>query len=303
MTDHLHSEEIEHLITLGFTTNPLNKLFNNIEEAFNYSSTISLERNSLNYPIDGSVIKLNNNYEVNNLGVIGKTNRAWCAFKFEPQEVTTKVVDVTFQVGRTGKITPVAELNDVLIQGTVVRRATLHNIKELINYDLHIQDTVVVRKAGDIIPEIVSILPNLRLFGAKKIIPPKNCPSCSSTLEISDTLVDLVCMNRYECKEQINLRLSYYASKQIANITGLSDKTLKKLSLIFSLKKFSDLYDMNYQTISQLDNFGQKSADKLSVSIAKSSSIDDYRILAGLSIDGIGIENAKLIANIIANIN
>jgi DNA ligase (NAD+) len=153
-----HQDELNFLSQMGFAINPLNKATANINEAWNFAADIEKQRSDLNYPIDGLVLKLNDNQLQHNLGVIGKTPRGWCAIKFAPQEVVTKVLGITWQVGRTGKLTPVAELEPIELQGTIVKRATLHNYKEVIEKNLEPNDLVVIRKAGDIIPEVVKVI-------------------------------------------------------------------------------------------------------------------------------------------------
>jgi DNA ligase (NAD+) len=153
-----HQEELDFLTQMGFAINPLNKPVVDITQAWTFAAEIEKQRSGLNYPIDGVVLKLNDNVLKQNLGVIGKTPRGWCAIKFAPEEVVTKILDITWQVGRTGKITPVAELEPIELQGTTVKRATLHNYKEVIEKNLEMGDLVVIRKAGDIIPEVVKVI-------------------------------------------------------------------------------------------------------------------------------------------------
>jgi DNA ligase (NAD+) len=296
-----HIEEIKILNTWGFASNPLNRLFNDIEQVFTYSELINTQRTDLNYPIDGLVVKIDNNVFRQKLSVIGKTPRGWCAIKFSPQEVTTQIKSITYQLGRTGKITPVAELSPVALQGTTVSRATLHNIAEIKKYDIHFQDTVIVRKAGDIIPEIIDILPNLRVFGSQQVQIPTQCPSCNKALSFNNTNIDLYCTNHEECPAQIVLRLSYFSSRQIANINGLSDKTIDKLREYMPINNIASLYDLDYNIIGNKHGFGDKSIDSLKQNIDLARQISDWKLIAGLSINGIGIENAKTLAEIISN--
>jgi DNA ligase (NAD+) len=153
-----HQDELDFLTNLAFPVNPLNKSVTSLDEAWAVSQDINSTREGLNYPIDGLVLKINNNILHNQIGVVGKTPRTWCAIKFPAQEVTTKCLGITWQVGRTGRIIPVAELEPVELNGTIVKRATLHNYKEVIELGLEINDLVVIRKAGDIIPEVLSVI-------------------------------------------------------------------------------------------------------------------------------------------------
>jgi DNA ligase (NAD+) len=158
MTFATHQDELDFLTSLGFPVNPLNDLVSDITSAWDISQKIIDTRSDLNYPIDGLVVKINDNEIHEKLGVVGKTPRTWCAIKFPADEVTTKVVGVTWQVGRSGRITPVAELEAVLLNGTIVKRATLHNYREVVELGLEVGDLVVIRKAGDIIPEVLSVI-------------------------------------------------------------------------------------------------------------------------------------------------
>lgn len=153
-----HQDELDFLTNMGFAINPLNNPVQNVVQAWQFAAEIEGQRKGLNYPIDGVVIKLNNNALHESLGVIGKTPRGWCAIKFAPEEVVTKVLGIVWQVGRTGKVTPVADLEPIELQGTIIKRATLHNYKEVIEKNLENGDMVVIRKAGDIIPEVVKVI-------------------------------------------------------------------------------------------------------------------------------------------------
>jgi DNA ligase (NAD+) len=293
-----HSNEITKLKELGFAINPLNKIFIDLEASFNYAKDISSQREELNFPIDGAVIKVDDNILFEQLGVVGKTPRGWSAIKFPPKEIVTRIIEITYQVGRTGKITPVAELEEVELQGTVVKRATLHNAAEVVNLGLVEFDSVIIRKAGDIIPEIVIVLENLRKKNTMKFSLPKFCPSCKSILVYSSTNVDLCC-NNIICYDQVKLKLAYFASRQLADINGLSEKTIEKLIKEFSIKTIPDLYNLPFDQIEKLEGFGLKSITNLKDSIDKSRIIEDYKLISGLSIEGIGIENARIIASLI----
>ena len=164
-----HEEELKFLEEIGFQTNPINSKTKDLNDVWSKFEELSKNRESLAYQIDGLVIKLNNLKLQEELGIVGKTARSWGALKFKAEEVTSKILDITWQVGRTGKVTPVAELEAVDLDGTTVKRATLHNSKELEERDIHIGDTVIIRKAGDIIPEVVQILEKLRDKNVKEI--------------------------------------------------------------------------------------------------------------------------------------
>jgi DNA ligase (NAD+) len=158
MTLITHQDELDFLTSLGFQVNPLNQSVSDLESAWQIAQDIIQNREQLNYPIDGLVVKIDNNELYEQLGVVGKTPRTWCAIKFPADEVTTKVLGITWQVGRSGRVTPVAELEPVELNGTTVKRTSLHNYKEVVDLGLEIGDLVVIRKAGDIIPEIMSVV-------------------------------------------------------------------------------------------------------------------------------------------------
>jgi DNA ligase (NAD+) len=296
-----HQAELEFLENLGFPTNTEIVEAGSVAEVWEKSRELEQNGADLSYHIDGMVIKLNDHRLATDLGVVGKTPRAWCAIKFAAEEVTTKILDVTWQVGRTGKLTPVAELEPVSLVGTVVKRATLHNYKEFLEKKLVVGDVVIVRKAGDIIPEIVQVLYNLRSGESlTELKPPENCPVCSTRLVISSTGVDLECPNKLNCRAQVLGRLAYYAQRNIANIQGLSEKLIERFVDEYTIRDLPHLYDLPYEQIAQLEGFGQKSAQNLRASIDQSRHLPDYKFLAGLAIEGVGLEVAKLICQKLA---
>lgn len=292
-----HEQELELLKKLGFTVNPLNKTVDNINQAWEFSQSIVDNKASIKYGIDGVVIKINNNKLVKELGVVGKAPRGWAAIKLPPDEVVSKVVKIIWQVGRTGKITPVVDMEPVDIDGSIVRRATLHNIKQLLEMQLYIGDTIIVHKAGDVIPEVKQILINLRPQNASVVQIPKLCPICNTKLITTDTDIDLYCPNYIGCKAQIVGRLVYYCTRGIANLTGLSQKTLEQFVELYNLHDIADLYNLPYEKIISLEGWGPQSVMNINKSFEQNKTIDDYKFLAGLGINGIGKEVASLICN------
>jgi DNA ligase (NAD+) len=290
-----HQEELNFLSNSGFPINPYNSVQNSLQDVWKFSKELETKREKLTYPIDGLVVKLDNNILAEKVGVVGKTPRAWCAIKFAPEEVSTTIEDIIWQVGRTGKITPVAVLQPIMLMGTEVKRASLHNYKEVSESELHFSDTVIIRKAGDIIPEVINILKNLRHSESKIISAPITCPSCGIKLKLTKTRVDLYCPNSTNCKDQIVGRLSYFCQRNLGNIVGLSEKNILKFIEEFGIKDIPDLYNLPWDKISELEGFGQKSIQNLQESIKESLSLQDYKFLAGIGIDGIGIEVSKLI--------
>ena len=302
-----HLEELNFLRSLGFATLDEVYVVNSVDEVWAKVQALQADRDNLEYHIDGAVVKLNDNRLAKELGVVGKAPRAWCAVKFAAEEVTTKCLGITWQVGRTGKVTPVAELEPVVLAGTVVKRATLHNYKEFDRLKLRVGDVVIVRKAGDIIPEIVDVLVNLRMGGSslesneKALAVPQVCPSCGTQLVFTDTQVDLFCPNQDNCPAQVIGRLSYFCQRQIANIVGLSEKTLEKFVVNLGIKDIPDLYQLPYDEILAMPGFGRKLVNNLEESVNQSRNLMDYKFLAGLGIEGIGPEVAKLISDLLAN--
>lgn len=294
-----HSQELEFLKKLGFAINPLNSEANNLDQIWIKAQELEVKKDELNYPIDGLVVKLNDLELLDKLGVVGKTNRGWSAIKFKAQEVTTTLIGVSWQVGRTGKVTPVADLEPVELGGSIVKRATLHNYKEFVDSNLVPEDTLVIRKAGEIIPEVVHVLTNLRKTQNQVLIAPDSCPSCQTKLELTQTSVDLVCPNVDRCPAQVLGRLSYFTSRNLGNIAGLSDKILEKFIEKFDISDIPDLYNLPLDEIQELEGFGQKSRENIQNSIEGSKNIKAYKFLAGLGVDGIGPEVAKLIVALI----
>jgi DNA ligase (NAD+) len=290
-----HLEELEFLKKQGFPTNPLNKSAESLDEIWDYQQEIHDKRHTFQFPIDGLVVKLDDNIQASKIGVVGKTPRTWCAIKFPAEEKPTKLLGITWQVGRTGKLTPVTELEAVNLAGSTVKRATLHNYKEFMESGLHLHDMLVVRKAGDIIPEVVSILQNLRESNAVLFTAPTTCPSCSTVLTLTETAVDLICPNVEHCPEQVKLRLSYYTARNMANIVGLSDKLIERFINEFDIVDIPDLYSLDWDKIAHLDGLGEKSASNLKQAIEASRTQRDFKFFAALGIDGVGEEVAKLI--------
>lgn len=289
-----HQQKLDYLKKLNFPVNPLNSSANSVKEVFLESEKLNQKKESLKYPIDGLVVKLNDNSLVKTLGVVGKTNRGWAAIKFPARETTTKLLDITWQVGRTGRLTPVAELEPVELEGSIVKRATLHNYQEFLNKDLKKNDMLVIRKAGDIIPEVVKVLKNLRQ-SQEGFLTPKKCPCCQTETVFSKTKIDLYCPNTENCPDQVLGRLSYFSQRSIADINGLSKQNLKKFIELFKIKDIPDLYKLPYTKIFEMEGFGEKSVKNLQNSIQKSKKIPAEKFLAGLGIEGVGVEVAKLI--------
>lgn len=290
-----HTQTLRLLKSLGFATNPYNHLARDTNDVWEIFENLNTQRDSLKYQIDGLVVKLNDYEITDSAGVVGKTQRARSALKFGATETNSKLQNVVWQVGRTGKLTPVAEFDPVFLAGSTVSRATFHNYKEILNSQICYGDILTVRKAGDIIPEVVHVLTNLRGDNPKPVEIPQACPSCETKLKITSTGVDLYCPNTDSCKAQIIGRLSYFTQRSNANVAGLSEKTIKAFVENYGVKEFCDLYDLPFEKITVLDGYGEKSVENLKKSLENSKNIDDFRLLSGFGVDGVGPEISKLI--------
>ena len=289
---------------LGFLVNDKSKLCKKLEEIQkHYEIWNGEKRYAEEYGIDGVVIKMNDLIVAKELGYTAKSPRAGIAYKFHAEEAATKLLDVTFQVGRTGVVTPVAELAPVQLAGSTVKRATLHNFDEIGRLGVKIGDTVMVRKAGDIIPQVFNVLVNLRTGKEKKIIEIKNCPVCNFGLERTATLpegeglgegstgVKLICKNE-NCEAKIVNKIIYFASRKVANIDGLGESTVEALFAAGFVKKVSDIYKLKYQDIAQLEGFKEKSINNLLTAIENAKILQLQIFIMGLSINNVGEETS-----------
>lgn len=278
---------------MGLKVNPHSKTVSNIEEAIETIETFDQLRKTLPYDTDGVVIKVN---ELSLHEKIGYTSRApkWAiAYKFSPEEVETKLLDITFQVGRTGVITPVAELESIMISGSLVSRATLHNEDYILGLDIHINDSVRVRKAGEIIPEVLGPIKEKR----KDIIPFKmitECPSCGS--ELIKESVDYFCINPL-CKAQITNKIIHFASRVAMNIDTLGEKVVNQLYEHGYLLDIKDIYELkNHQEkLIKLERMGSKSVLKLLDAIEDSKQNTLDKLLFGLGIRHVGAKVSKIL--------
>ncbi len=289
-------EEIKTLKTFGFKVNEESKFCKNLEEVQKmYNKWNDGKRNSEEYGIDGLVIKINERKIFDDLGFTAKSPRGGIAYKFSAEEAVTKLLDVTYQVGRTGVVTPVAELEPVEVAGTTVKRATLHNFDEIERLGVKISDTVMIRKAGDIIPQVFGVFKNLRTGKEKKIIKIKNCPICNTNLvkenkNISEG-VKLICPNP-DCEAKIINKIIYFASRKVANIEGLGESTVTALFNSGFIKNISDIYKLTKENILNLEGFKEKSTQNLLDGIEKSKILPLEIFITGLSIKNVGEETS-----------
>ena len=300
---HTHSEALEFMKSLGFKTNPNNELVNNIKEVINYIEEKGQIRDSLPYDIDGVVIKVNNIEEQIKLGSTNKYPK-WCtAYKFPATEVLTELKDIIFTVGRTGQITPNAVLNPTIVQGSTISRATLHNYDYIKQKDLRVGDIVSIRKAGDVIPEVVEA----KLERRKKDLPVfemiTTCPMCNTNL-IQKGGVDYFCPND-KCPARNVEKLIHFTSRNAMNIAGLGDSIMEDLYNFHFIATIPDIYGLNKHTkdLIRLEGYGDKSINNLLEAIEQSKNNSLERLLFGLGIPHVGEKTAKILSSKYKNID
>lgn len=292
-----HYSALEFMKRLGFRTNPNNRLVNNISELLNYIDEKTNQRASLPYEIDGIVIKLNNINDQKKMGFTAKYPKWATAYKFPATEVLTKLIDIIFTVGRTGQITPNAVLEPVIVQGSTIRRATLNNEDYIISKDLKIGDTVSIRKAADVIPEVVKCLPERRNGSEKDFVMIKNCPICDSTLVKKDGQVDYYCMNP-QCDARKIEGLIHFCSRKAMNIEGLGEKIIEDFYNMNFINSFVDIYKLSEhkKDLVELEGFGQKSIDNILIAIENSKTNSLERFIFALGIPFVGEKTAKILS-------
>ncbi len=287
-----HQEIHDHLRNLGFRTDKkFERHMKNLDEVKDFYEEVAKIRDSLPFGIDGIVISVNSIELFKRLGVVGKAPRGMVAFKFPPQQVTTIVEDIIVQVGRTGKLTPVAVLRPVFVSGTTVTRATLHNEDEIRRLDVRIGDTVVLQRAGDVIPDIVQVLPKMRTGKEKIFHMPKKCPICGSAVEKKEGMVDWVCTNR-SCFAKQARGIRHFVSKAAFDMAGIGPKILDKFIETGLIKNAADLFILKKDDIEVLERFADKSAENIIASIQGAKRIALPKFIYALGILHVGEETA-----------
>ncbi|HNT29670.1 MAG TPA: NAD-dependent DNA ligase LigA, partial [bacterium] len=284
---------------VGFQTNPHTRLCQGLQEVQAYYEELGKLREQLPYGIDGVVIILNDLRQQELLGHVGKSPRWAAAYKFPAEQVTTVIEDITVQVGRTGVLTPVAELRPVQLAGTTVKRATLHNEDEIKRKDIRVGDTVVIQKAGDIIPAVVEVLPGFRTSRAKPFVLPGTCPQCGSAVQRLEGEVAVRCPNP-ACFPRKVRQLQHFVSKQAFNIEGLGARTVEQLLSENIIEDAADLFALTLDQLEVLDGFGRKSAENLLAALEKSKRLPLPRFLYALGIEGVGMQTSIDLAAYIA---
>ncbi|MBE0551092.1 MAG: NAD-dependent DNA ligase LigA [Ignavibacterium sp.] len=291
-------ENLKSLSKLGFTVNPHYKVCKNIDEVLKVCSKFEEIRDTLEYEIDGAVIKVNSMHQQKLLGSIAKSPRWAVAYKFKAKQAFTKLNEITWQVGRTGAITPVAELEPAKLAGSTISRATLHNFDEIRRKDIRAGDTVVIEKGGDVIPKVVSVVTSERSKKSQATLPPEKCPVCNSKLSKPENEVAFYCENP-ECSAQIKGRLIHFASRGAMDIEGLGDALIDLFVDKGFITHFSDIYKLKdkREELVQIERLGEKSIDNLLKSIEKSKSQPFAKVLFAVGIRYVGAGAAQKITD------
>ena len=294
------SQVLAELDRLGFTTNHDYVLAGSMSEVWNFIEKVASKRNELPYEIDGIVIKVNDLAIQEELGFTVKAPRWAVAYKFPAEEKEAEILSVDWTVGRTGVVTPTANLTPVQLAGTTVSRATLHNVDYIAEKDIRIGDTVIVYKAGDIIPAVLRVVEGKR--DQQEVMPiPTACPSCDSPLMHYEDEVALRCINPH-CPSQIMNRLEHFASRDAMNIAGLGTSIVEKLFKTDLVKDVADIYKLSVDDLLQLEGFKEKSAEKLYQAIQASKENSAEKLLFGLGIRHVGSKASKILLEKFGNL-
>lgn len=299
-----HKEALDYIKKLGFKTNPMTKVCSNIQEVWSFILEMTEKRPTLPYEIDGIVIKVNRLDYQERLGYTAKVPKWAIAYKFPAEEVVTKLKDIIFTIGRTGQITPNAVLEPVRVAGSTVQRATLHNEDNVKHKDIRVGDYVVIRKAGDVIPEVVRSLKERRDGSEKVFEMIQNCPRCGSPLVRKDNEAAYYCLNDH-CDSKKIEQIIHFASRDAMNIEGLGEKIIEQFYNLGFIKRIEDIYSLyeHEQEIMDIEGFGKKSMDNLVEAIEKSKQNSMEKLLFGLGIRGIGAKMADNLSKVFKNMD
>ncbi len=290
-------ENLQILQKLGFNVNPEHKLCKNIQEVLDECHKLEERRDSLPYEIDGAVIKVNSLKHQKILGSIAKSPRWAVAFKFKAKQAFTFLKKISWQVGRTGAITPVAELDPVFLAGSTISRATLHNFDEITRKDIREGDKVIIEKGGDVIPKVVSVVVSERGKNVRQTKPPEKCPVCKTTLFKPEGEVAYYCQNT-ECPAQVKGRIEHFASRAAMDIEGLGEALIDLFVEKGFLKSYDDIYDLkeNRKELIAIERLGEKSVDNLLAAIEESKKQPFAKVLFAIGIRYVGAGAAKKLA-------
>lgn len=297
-----HFEALALLKRLGFQTEKHTEVCNSIEDVINFCNIWIEKRKHIDFDIDGIVVKVNNLDIQKELGAISRSPRWAIAFKLPSTEVTTKVTDIIVSVGRTGAVTPVAVLEPKEVDGSTVSRATLHNEDEIKRKDIRIGDAVWIHKAGQVIPEIISVVKEARTGEEKEFIMPERCPSCQHILYRSEREAVVRCLNA-SCNAQIKERIKHYCSRKAMDIEGFGDSIVEQLVEKGLVRKLSDIYDLVLERIVSLERMGKKLAEKLLNNIEKSKNKSLARFIYALGIRHVGEHMAEVLSEHFLTVN
>ncbi|MEJ2614647.1 MAG: NAD-dependent DNA ligase LigA [Ignavibacteriaceae bacterium] len=297
-------ENLKILKKLGLKVNPEVKLCKNIEQVLEVCHEFEEKRELLEYEIDGAVIKVNSLAQQKVLGNIAKSPRWAVAFKFKARQAFTRINKITWQVGRIGTLTPVAELEPVFLSGSTISRATLHNFDEIKRKDVREGDKVVIEKGGDVIPKVVSVVLNERDKNSEPVKPPENCPICGSSLFKPESEVAYYCENS-ECPAQVKGRIEHFAARGAMDIEGLGEALINLFVEMGFLKTYADIYDLKEkrEELIKIERLGEKSVDNLLKSIEKSKKQPFAKVLFALGIRYVGAGAAKKLAGSLSSID
>ncbi|MEX0611846.1 MAG: NAD-dependent DNA ligase LigA [Pirellulales bacterium] len=290
-----HFEFLQQVRRWGVPPTPLAQRFESFGAAVDHCESLIGRLHEFDFEVDGLVLKVDRFDQRSRLGATSKAPRWLVAYKFEKYEATTRVRDIFITVGKSGALTPTADLEPVQIAGTTVSRVGLHNVEEIARKDVRIGDTIVVEKAGKIIPHVVRVEKHLRPETAREFVYPTKCPACGTKLEKDEGGVYIRCPN-FSCPAQLGERLIYFASRSAMDIEGLGEKLAHQLVEAGLVHEFADLYELTEEKLTELERMGQKSAQKLVANIAASKSRGLARLLNALSIRHVGTRVATAIA-------
>ena len=298
-----HYENLEKAKIWGFKISPYTKLCTNIDEVFNFIDEWGKKRNDLPFDIDGIVIKVNNYIQQQQLGFTAKSPRWAIAYKFKAEQVSTILEEITYQVGRTGSITPVANLKPVLLAGTTVKRASLHNADIIAKLDVRLGDHVFVEKGGEIIPKIVGVDLSKRTPDAEVVKYITHCPECGSLLERREEEANHYCINENGCAPQIKGKIEHFVSRKAMNIDSLGGETIEQLYNEKLIHNIADIYALKKEQLLPLERMAEKSVNNLLEGIEASKQIPFERVLYGIGIRHVGETTAKKVAKKVRNID
>jgi len=290
-----HSENLAATTSLGFPAVIHSGALGSADEVVAFIQEWEQKRHELDFPVDGVVVKIDSLKQQETLGVTAKSPRWVIAFKYQPQTAETQVLDIECFVGRTGVVTPVAKLDPVLLAGTTIRNATLHNFDEIRRLDVRVSDRVTIEKGGEIIPKILRVISEKRSEAGKPFEEPRHCPSCASTLVRQPGEVALRCVNN-SCPAQIFASLSHFVSRAAMNIDGLGPALITKLLDARLITNVADLFALRHDQLAGLEGLGDKSAGNLVAGLSAAKKVTLDRLIHGLGIRMVGAQTARILA-------